>query len=290
MLATLQSIFSGFGIKDAIDIAIVAVLIYIILEFIRETRAEQLVKGIVVLGVITLLSGVFEFYTLSWIMRGAMTLGAVALVVIFQPELRRGLEYIGRNRLLGLKFGDLDKQQAKHLISEFTRAIDYFSATKTGALIVIERQTRLTDIVETGTKIDAEISAEMLGNIFYKGAPLHDGALIVRDNRLYAAGCVLPLTENKRLDKDMGTRHRAGIGITEKSDALVLIVSEETGGISMALDGKIERFLSIKTVEKALMNIYLEAETPVGARRLMEIFRPAENTEDEDTENDDAAK
>ena len=155
----------------------------------------------------------------------------------------------------------MDKDEAKQMIGEFVRAIESMSASRTGALIVIERETLLNDIVETGTIIDARVSEQMIGNIFYEGSPLHDGALIVRGDRLYAAGCVLPLTQNKGLNKELGTRHRAGIGITENSDALTLIVSEETGVVSIAQDGKLTRFLDMKTVEKMLLNIYLEKET-----------------------------
>ncbi|MBQ8562411.1 MAG: DNA integrity scanning protein DisA nucleotide-binding domain protein, partial [Firmicutes bacterium] len=159
-------------------------------------------------------------------------------------------------------FSQVDKDEAKQMIGEFVRAIESMSASRTGALIVIERETLLNDIVETGTIVDGTISEQLIGNIFYEGSPLHDGALIVRGDRLYAAGCVLPLTQNKELSKELGTRHRAGIGITENSDALTLIVSEETGVISIARDGKLTRFLDMKTVEKMLLNIYLEKETP----------------------------
>lgn len=256
-----NSIFSGVGITDVIDILIVAFVIYKLLGFIRETRAAQLIKGLLVLIVLTFVSEVFNFYTINWILRNTMTIGVVALVIIFQPELRRGLEYLGRSKFVPGNFNQIDKDRAKYITSEFVRAVESFSQTKTGALIIIERETALTDIMETGTIVDAEISAELLGNMFYEGAPLHDGAVIIRGDRLCAAGCVLPLTQNKTLNKELGTRHRAGIGITENSDAIALIVSEETGIISMAIDGKLSRFLDIKTVEKTLLNIYIEPES-----------------------------
>lgn len=256
-----NSIFSGVGITDVIDILIVAFVIYKLLGFIRETRAAQLIKGLLVLIVLTFVSEVFNFYTINWILRNTMTIGVVALVIIFQPELRRGLEYLGRSKFVPGNFNQIDKDRAKYITSEFVRAVESFSQTKAGALIIIERETALTDIMETGTIVDAEISAELLGNMFYEGAPLHDGAVIIRGDRLCAAGCVLPLTQNKTLNKELGTRHRAGIGITENSDAIALIVSEETGIISMAIDGKLSRFLDIKTVEKTLLNIYIEPES-----------------------------
>ena len=256
-----NGIFSGIRITDVIDILIVAFAIYKLLEFIRETRAAQLVKGLLVLIVVTFVSEISHLYTINWILRNTMTIGVVALVIIFQPELRRGLEYLGRSKFVPGNFSQINKDRAKYITSEFIRAVESFSQTKTGALIIIERETALTDIIETGTVVDAEISSEILGNIFYEGAPLHDGAVIIRGDRLQAAGCVLPLTQNKALTKELGTRHRAGIGITENSDAIAIIVSEETGIISMAIDGKLSRFLDIKTVEKTLLNIYIEPDS-----------------------------
>ena len=181
--------------------------------------------------------------------------------VVFQPELRRALEYVGRNKFVRGSMLNIGKEKAIKITDEFVTALQNLSSEKTGALIVIERQTALNDRVETGTIIDADISEQLIGNIFYEGAPLHDGAVIVRGDRLYAAGCVLPLTENKNLDKELGTRHRAGIGITEHSDAIAIIVSEETGVISMARDGVITRYLDTKTIEKTLLNLYIPQET-----------------------------
>lgn len=252
-----NNIISGVGITDVIDVAIVAFVIYKVLGFIRETRALQLVKGLLILVVITILSDQFNLYTLNWILRNTLQMGVIALVIVFQPELRRALEYVGRSKFITPQFAQMDKERVKVITAAIIKAVDYFSSNKIGALIIMERETILNDIAETGTKIDAEISTELLGNIFYVGAPLHDGATIVRGDRVYAAGCVLPLTQSKTLSKELGTRHRAGIGITENSDAIAIIVSEETGIISVAVDGKLSRFLDIKTVEKTLLNIYL---------------------------------
>jgi len=264
----INKIISGIGITDVIDVIIIAFVIYKILEFIRETRAEQLVKGLIFLIVAAFLADRFNLYTLNWILRGAMTLGMVALVIVFQPELRRGLEYVGRSKIVKAPFGQLDKEKAKVLTACFIKAVDYFSTNKIGALIILERETALTDIAETGTAICAEVSTELIANIFYEGAPLHDGAMIVRGDKIFAAGCVLPLSQNNTLGKDLGTRHRAGIGITENSDAIALIVSEETGIISIAVDGKLTRFLDIKTVEKTLLNIYLNS---IGEEKIPSI-------------------
>lgn len=254
----LANTWANIQITDVLDILIVAFVVYKIMEFIKETRAQQLVKGLLFLVFATFLSGELHFYTLNWILRGTMTIGMIALVIIFQPELRRGLEYVGRHKInIKSPLGEVDKEKAKRITNQFVKAIDYFSNKKIGALIVFEREVTLEEIVETGTIIDSEISSELLGNIFYEGSPLHDGAVIVRGAKLHAAGCVLPLTQNKELSKDLGTRHRAGLGITEHSDAMSIIVSEETGIISIAVDGKLSRFLDVKSVDKELLNFYL---------------------------------
>ena len=255
-----KNIVSSVGITDVLDIAIITFLVYKLLGFIRETRAEQLAKGLLLLVVATVLSKWMHLYTLHWLLSGLISAGLVAIVVIFQPELRRALEYLGRSRITNI-FGEVDKEEAKRIVGQFVEAVDSMSASRTGALIVIEREISLNDIVETGTVNDSQITAQMIGTIFYEGTPLHDGAVIVRGDKLYAAGCVLPLTQNKELNKELGTRHRAGIGITENSDALVIIVSEETGIISIAQNGKLTRFLDGKTIEKKLLNLYFEGET-----------------------------
>ena len=264
--------FSGIRITDIIDILIVAVVVYKLLGLIKQTRAEQLFKGVLLLVVATFLSDLFNLHTINWILKGTVALGAVAILVVFQPELRRGLEYLGRSKFVNAPFEQMDKEKGKHITSNIVKAIDSFSRDRVGALIVFERQTNLTDIMESGTIVDAEISDQILGNIFYEGAPLHDGAVIIRDGRVYAAGCVLPLTKNNSISKDLGTRHRAGIGITENSDALTLIVSEETGIISIAEDGQLSRFLDVKTVEKKLLNMYMNIDEGSRPRNLVYRF------------------
>jgi len=252
-----ENVFSGISIIDAIDILIVAVVIYQLLKLLKQTRAEQLLKGVLLLVLATVITGLLNLHTINWILKGAVSLGAVAIIVVFQPELRRALEYLGRSKIMKAPLSQVDKEKGKKITSHIAKAIETFSRERVGALIVFERETSLTDIMESGTIVDAELSEQMLGNIFYEGAPLHDGAVIIREGRIYAAGCVLPLTNSKTISKDLGTRHRAGIGITEHSDALVLIVSEETGIISMASEGQLSRFLDIKTVEKTLLNMYM---------------------------------
>ncbi|MDO4486230.1 MAG: diadenylate cyclase CdaA [Bacillota bacterium] len=263
---------SGIRVTDIIDILIVAFVVYKLLGLIKQTRAEQLFKGVLLLVVATFLSEIFNLHTINWLLKGTVALGAFAILVVFQPELRRGLEYLGRSKFVNAPFEQLDKETGKQITSQIAKAIENFSKDRVGALIVFERQTNLTDIMESGTIVDAQISEQMLGNIFYEGAPLHDGAVIIRDGRIYAAGCVLPLTRNNNISKDLGTRHRAGIGITENSDALTLIVSEETGIISMAEDGQLSRFLDVKTVEKKLLNMYMNIEEAKGTRSAISKF------------------
>ncbi|MBQ9061073.1 MAG: diadenylate cyclase CdaA, partial [Firmicutes bacterium] len=253
-----HNIVSEIGIFDVIDILIVAFVIYKILGFIVKTRAVQILKGVLVLFVALIVSDVLDLYTLNWICKGAVAMGAVAFLVVFQPELRRALEYMGRGSFMRPAFAQEDKEKVKRDVNQIVRAVDDFSGDHVGALIVFEAQTLLEDIVETGTVLDATISEQLLGNIFYEGSPLHDGAAIIREGKIHAAGCVLPLTGSQEIGKNLGTRHRAGMGITEHSDALVLIVSEETGIISLARDGKMDRFLDRKTVEKQLLDFYLK--------------------------------
>lgn len=256
-----ENVFSGISITDVIDILIVAFVIYKLLGLIKQTRAEQLIKGVALLIIATFVSDILNLHTINWLLKGTVALGAIAILVVFQPELRRALEYMGRSKIMKTPFGQMDKEKGKHITSQIVRAIEDFSKDRVGALIVFEKETSLMDIIETGTIIDAEISEQLLGNVFYEGAPLHDGALVIRQDKAYAAGCVLPLTQDNNISKDLGTRHRAGIGITENSDALVLIVSEESGIISMASEGRLTRFLDIKTVEKTLLDMYLKNNT-----------------------------
>ncbi len=271
-----QNILSNIGINDVLDILIVAFLFYKLLGFIRETRAEQLAKGILVLIVVALISSLLHLYTLQWILSNLVNVGLIAIVIIFQPELRRLLENLGRNKLIS-NFSGIDLEEAEEITEELKAALLSMSRSRTGALIVIERETSLTDIIETGTVIRARINREMIGNIFYEGAPLHDGALIIRGDRLEAAGCVLPLTENKKLSKELGTRHRAGIGITENSDALVFIVSEETGIISKAEDGRLERSLDGKKIEEVLKSVYISEGKDTLQSRITKILKGGKN-------------
>ena len=251
----LSTLFAGFGITDIIDIAIVSLIIYKVIGFFRSTRAAQLAWGIVIIGVIALISRVLNLYIVNWLFSNLISVGLVALVVVFQPELRRGLELLGRGGFRRQLI--IQRESISGMVDKIVRSVEYFAARKEGAIIVIERHTALQDIVDTGTVIDAVISEDLIENLFYKGSPLHDGAVILRGERILAAGCVLPLTQNQNLSRELGTRHRAGIGITEVSDSVAIIVSEETGIISVSKDGKLSRFLDRKALEKQLLNMYM---------------------------------
>ncbi len=249
-------IFLNIGIRDIIDMTIVAIAFYKLLMMIRETRAEQLIKGLLVLLIATKLSEWARLYVTNWILKNTMTLGMIALLIVFQPELRRALEYIGRSKLITKPMGEMDDYEITKKINEIVNAVIYMAKDKIGALIIIERETGMGDVIETGTLIHGNISTGLLINIFIPNTPLHDGAVIIRNDKIMAAGCVLPLTENPNLSKELGTRHRAGIGITERSDAIAIMVSEETGIISIAMDGKISRYLDDKNLRRILRNVY----------------------------------
>ncbi len=244
--------FLNIGIRDIIDMTIVAVVFYKLFMLIRETRAEQLIKGLLILLIATKLSQWSELYVTHFILQNTMTLGLIALLIVFQPELRRALEYIGRSSLLSKSIAELAVEELDEKVKEIVDAVASLSRQKIGALIIIERETGINDVIETGNVIESKISSSLLINIFIPNGPLHDGAVVIRNDRIMAAGCFLPLTENPNLSKELGTRHRAGIGITESTDALSVMVSEETGAISIAKEGKISRFLDVKTLTKII--------------------------------------
>lgn len=251
------TLISGIGINDVFDILITTFIIYKILGFIRETRAMQLVRGLLIVVIAYILSIYLQFNTIHWILRSAFTIGIFGLIVVFQPELRRGLEVMGRSKFRSGYGAQTDEATARKIIEQIRNAVMTFSEERTGALIVFEREISLEDVAETGTIVNADITEQLLGNLFYEGSPLHDGAVIVRGSQIYAAGCILPLTQNKNLNKSLGMRHRAGIGITENSDARVVIVSEETGIISLASEGRIRRYFDEPGVEQILEDLYL---------------------------------
>lgn len=252
----IEGLFLNIRIRDIIDILIVAVAFYKLFMLIRETRAEQLTKGILALFVFTKISDWLELYTVYWILENAMTVGVLAILIVFQPELRRALEYIGRSSFFTKSFIEIKGESLSQVVDEIVEAVASLSRQKIGALIVIERITGLNEIAETGTQINGKVSSDLLINIFIPNTPLHDGAVIIKEDIIKAAGCFLPLTENTSLSKELGTRHRAALGISEKSDCLAIIVSEETGAISIAENGSIARYLDTKTLRQILMDMY----------------------------------
>jgi len=232
-----------FNLSSVIDIAIVAFVMYRLMLLIKGTRAVQLIKGLIVLLVLTALASFFNLNTANWLLRQAMTALVVALPVVFQPELRRALEKLGRGRFLTTTTNTHGEMEPSKVIAEVSRAATLLSKNKMGALIVLERETGLEEYIDTGVKIDGLVSAEFLVNIFIPKTPLHDGAVVIRGDRVAAAACFLPLSENPYLTSDLGSRHRAGIGITEHSDAVAVIVSEETGSVALAVEGVLTRYL-----------------------------------------------
>lgn len=255
----LKSFFQVLKLTDIIDIFLVAIIVYQLLKMIKETRAIQIVKGIAILFVIFQVSIWAHLTTLNYLLSNALQVGVFSIVVIFQPELRSLFEKMGRSkvgRIMDIASGTAEDRQ-DYAVNEITRAAENLSATKTGALIVIERQTKLGDVIMTGTVIDAEVSASLLENIFVPNTPLHDGAVIIRGDRVYTAGCFLPLTSNSNLSRELGTRHRAALGISEASDALVIVVSEETGKISIALNGTLTRNLNGQSLKNALNRVLM---------------------------------
>ena len=250
-------------IIDILDILIVAVIVYELLLLTRHTRGSALLKGLFLLLIIALMSNLFGFISLNWLLRAILQNGAVVLVVLFQPEFRKALERLGRTRLFQKNGRKSMNEECDLIISEIIQSMMDLSKRRVGALIVFEQQTGLQDVIETGTRLNAEISAPLLENIFEPKTPLHDGAVVIRDSEIMAAACILPLAEASGVSRELGTRHRAAVGITENTDAIVLVVSEETGIVSMAKDGQLTRPLTVKTLEEVLNGIFTTKESKV---------------------------
>lgn len=247
------NLLDNFSIISILDIGIVAFVLYRLILLIRGTRAVQLLKGLAVLVVAQAVSSLLHLYTLQWLLKQAMTALVVALPIVFQPELRRALEKLGGGRFLYSQFTHNGETDFNQTVSEIVRAVRVMSRDRVGALIVIERSTGLEEFIDNGIAVGGMVSAELLLNIFVPRTPLHDGAVIIRGDRIMAAACVLPLTQDKSLGKTVGTRHRAGVGITEESDALTVIVSEETGTISLAIEGVLSREIDEKMLAERLL-------------------------------------
>ena len=254
---------------DVLDILVIAYLIYRLLLLVRKTNTSRLLKGVLVVIVLMWLSAE-RMLALSFVLERIVEWGVLALIILFQPEIRRGLEQLGSSQIPFLQIfakPQVDRQTVEDAIAQTVSACGDMSKSRTGALIVFERKNQLDEMLRSGTKLDAEVSSELLKNIFFVKAPMHDGAVIVREGRVLGAGCMLPLSRNVNLSRDLGMRHRAGIGMSENSDAVVVLVSEETGSISVAVGGMLKRHLMTETLEQLLRNELLpqqpEEEDPV---------------------------
>lgn len=250
IINTMKSI----NVFSILDIIVVSYIFYKVYMMMNETRAEQLLKGILFIVLLIPVSSLLHLNTLNWILNKTITIGVLSFIIIFQPEIRKALEHIGRSTFSDKHVLE-DEEKISKVIIEITNAVESLSKARTGALIVIEQTTGLNDVIATGTTMDASISTALLGNIFVVNTPLHDGALIVRNDRIAAAGCFLPLTNNNDINKQLGTRHRAAIGISEVSDALVIVVSEETGVISLAVNGNLTRYYTKDRLKDILIRI-----------------------------------
>ena len=270
---TLNSIvanFQTFKLVDLLDILIIAFLIYQLLGFVNRTRAGQLAKGALIVMAVYLVANILNMRTVTWLLNSLLQVGLLTLVVLFQPEIRRALERMGQTDQWAYRFFNKNRYNDTSLKGAWRSAIiaicdaaERFSETKTGALIVLERHTNLSEIVRTGTPVNSAVNLEVLGTIFYEGTPLHDGAAIIENGRIKAAGCVLPLSNNLDLGKDMGTRHRACLGIAENSDAIAIVVSEETGILSMAKNGVLIRHFDRQTLYTRLIDEMIPKEPVV---------------------------
>jgi diadenylate cyclase len=259
--AQVQQVIAHLGPLEIIDVAVVAFILYQLLRLLRGTQGIQILVGLILLAVIGILSTTFNLILLSWLFRNATFFIIIAVIVMFQPELRRAFDQLGRIGHIGRPLSRFNSRQYSQAISEAIRATERLSMKRTGALIAFEREVGLEDYAATGVRINGEISAEMLQSIFYPNSPLHDGAVIVRGNRIIAAGCLLPLPEEGAVKERLGTRHRAALGLSLASDALVLVVSEETGGISVIEEGKISKNLDADDLRR---RIALRVPSPNG--------------------------
>lgn len=274
------SIAINFQFKDAVDIIIVAFLIYGVVKLVRETRAGQLVKGLFLLVILFIISSYFNLVMVSRVLAYFFQFAFVAILIVFQPEIRKALEQVGRNNvgqsIAAVVTGrdrSYDRAQIRKAINAVVDGVGILQQLKMGALIVFERKTKLGDIIETGTQINCEPSGQIVGNIFFNKAPLHDGAMIIRDGMIHAAGCILPLTKNTSVSAELGTRHRAALGVSEESDAVVVVVSEETGQISVAVNGVLARRFTRDTLRDVLEGYLIPQEEASTVRRKFGVLK-----------------
>lgn len=257
-------------VNDVVDIVLVSIIIYFTFRFLRDRRAGKLAAGVMLFLIFLIFSDMLQMRALNFILKSITQAGLVALIIVFQPELRSALEKMGTGSIKNIRgmFSTAGVKDIVGSISELCKAAAVLSGERTGALIVLERETKLGDVIKTGTVTDAQVSAILISNIFKNKSPLHDGALLIRNNRLYAAGCILPLSQDIDIARELGTRHRAALGMSEVSDAVVIVISEETGIISVARNGNLERGLSGAALEKLLIDILISDSGPKLLKRL----------------------
>lgn len=272
MLNDITALFLTMRPQDVLDILVVTLFLYNIYVLIRNTRATALLKGLLLLGLFTLIAGWLELHAVSWIMDKLMTMIMVGLPVVFQPELRRALEQIGRGKIY-MSSPEMTEQAWKSVIDDVVDAAMDMGEKKIGALIVFERTVGLDDYIDTGIRIEGLVSRELLGNIFIVNTPLHDGAVIIRENRIMAAGCLLPLTRDRSLSSELGTRHRAAIGVSEQADCVVVVVSEETGTISYTYGGHIYRHMDSEALRNRLRTFLLQGHRK-GVSQVLQKWSP----------------
>lgn len=276
-LGTAQELIKLISVFDVLDIAIIALCIYQLFRLVRRSRTGQVAKAIIIVIIAMSVANLLQLRVVRFALNNLVGLGFTALIIIFQPEIRRFLEQLGSGKLKEMFVTEVKVDELETAIKETVEAYTSMSRDKVGALMVFERKTMLDDELKTGTKLDARVSAELLKNLFWNKAPLHDGAVIIRDGRIVGAGCMLPLSGNVNLSRDLGMRHRAGIGMSENSDAVVAIVSEETGSISVAINGMLKRHLAPETLERLLRNELMpesgDEKKAATAFRITNVFK-----------------
>ena len=281
----LLSLIRTIGFWDIVDIVLVAYIIYLLVTFVRKTSSGGVVKGIILIIAAMWLSSVFHLNAINFLLGQTVELGILALIILFQPELRRFLGQVGnRSSMRGIFGWTFNVQAMEAVISNVVLACADMAQTKTGVLIVFERDIKLDDFIKTGTLMDSEITSELLKNIFYPKTPLHDGAVIIRGDRIQSASSILPISSNTNLGRDLGMRHKAAIGMSERTDAVVVIVSEETGNISVAIKGMLKRHLSVDTFEKLLKNELIPVTDKASQKKsiLRKFFKVKNNAKDDE--------
>lgn len=270
-LNEMRMAFLTVKITDIIDVMVMTFIIYRLILLVRETRAEQLAKGLVVILIFSRVAQALNLYTVNWLISNIFTVGLILIIVVFQPELRRGVEKIGRTNKWLTSLSKIRTDVNNFKTDEIVNAVSSLARQKIGALIVIEYKTKLDDIADTGTELNAEISSELLINLFFPKSPLHDGAVIIREEKILAAGSILPLSQNFNISKELGTRHRAALGMSERSDAFIIVVSEETGVITTVHNGELSRNYDSKTLKEALNNLFVEQDNSIFKKEKEEV-------------------